>query len=204
MSDFFVHYLLAWSAACLLALGIFIVRFKTWDITQRRYWQFMAQPWKIVTFSIAAGGLMVIAPYTGDMTWDYYDAAFMSALTFTTAPWAVGVLYKATQRQRSLLAVYVALCAWMFSASWSYDLYLLLRDGAYPATWDVNIAASSVLYLAAGLLWNLEYDKDKGVVFAFMRQNWFAPQAKTGFAKIFLYALPFMLIASVAILSFVW
>jgi hypothetical protein len=92
----------------------------------------------------------------------------------------------------------------MFSASWSYDLYLLLRDGDYPATWDVNIAASSVLYCAAGLLWNLEYRQGVGVTFAFMDEDWFASSQHTTFRRVALYALPFMLIVSVAILSFVW
>ncbi|MBC3918102.1 hypothetical protein H8L32_11490 [Undibacterium sp. CY18W] len=35
---------------------------------------------------------------------------------------------------------------WMFSASWCYDLYLLLRDGVYPLTWEANIYAPSVMY----------------------------------------------------------
>jgi hypothetical protein len=51
------------------------------------------QDWKIVTFIISAIGLTVIAPYTGDPTWDYVDAAFMSILTYTTAPWVVGTIY---------------------------------------------------------------------------------------------------------------
>jgi hypothetical protein len=204
MDDFFINYLLAWGSACLVALAIFIYRFKTWDITRRGYWRFLLQPWKAASFAVAASGLILIAPYTGDVTWDYFDAAFMAILTFSTAPWAVGVLYKAAQRQRSAWDAYLALCAWMFSASWSYDLYLLLRDGEYPATWDVNIGASSVLYLAAGLLWNLEYREGRGIIFAFMEETWFVDQARTAFRQIVWYALPFILIAAVAILSFVW
>jgi hypothetical protein len=148
--------------------------------------------------------LIFIAPYTGDMTWDYYDAAFMSILTFVTAPWTVGVLYNTLRGQRSFGDAYVALCVWMFSASWSYDLYLLLRDGNYPATWAANIGASSLLYFSAGLLWNLEYRRDRGVLFAFMDAEWPACQQQTAFRHIIWYALPFMLIVGIAILSFVW
>lgn len=204
MPAFFQTYLLAWSTACLLAAAIFIFRFNTLDITRRSYWQFLLQPWKVVTFAIAALGLIFLAPYTGDYTWDYCDAVFMSLLTFATAPYAVGVLYKTLRGQRSAWDAYLALCLWMFSASWSYDLYLLLRDGDYPATWDVNIAASSVLYCAAGLLWNLEYRHGVGVRFAFMADDWLASPERNSFRRVVLYALPFMAIVSVAILSFVW
>jgi hypothetical protein len=204
MENFFVCYMLAWGSACLVAAGMFIFRFNTLDITRRSYWRFLLQPWKVVTFAIAALGLIVIAPYTGDPTWDYYDATFMSVLTFATAPWAVGVLYKTVRGQRAFGDACLAGCVWMFSASWSYDLYLLLRDGEYPATWDVNIAASSVLYLAAGLLWSLAYQHNTGVVFAFMDKSWPACTQPTTFRQVVVYALPFMLIVSVAILSFVW
>jgi hypothetical protein len=205
MNDFFTAYLLVWSSACMAAVGIFVYRFKTWEITRRAYWQFLLQPWKMVSFALAALGLIFIAPYTGDITWDYYDAAFMSILTFVTAPWTVGALYNTLRGQRSFGEAYVAFCVWMFSASWSYDLYLLLRDGSYPETWDVNIGASSILYFAAGLLWNLEYRRDRGVLFAFMDEAWPSCRSRqTTFRRVIWYALPFMLMVSVAILSFVW
>jgi hypothetical protein len=204
MNDFFIAYLLCWGSACVLALGVFIRRFDTWEITRRAYWQFLLRPWKIATFSIAASGLILIAPYTNDITWDYVDATFMSVLTFVTAPWSVGVLYRSIVGRRAFGAACVAACVWMFSASWSYDLYLLLRDGSYPETWAANIGASSVLYCAGGLLWNLEYRSDRGVTFAFMNTPWLSAQEQTAFWRIAGYALPFMLIVSVAILSFVW
>ncbi|MDR1888243.1 MAG: hypothetical protein LBQ81_02495 [Zoogloeaceae bacterium] len=204
MNHFFILYLFVWGSACLIALGLFIQRRKTLEITRRNYWRFLLQPWKITSFALAASGLIFIAPYTGDITWDYYDAAFMAILTFVTAPWAVGVLYKAIKRQRSGRDVYIAICVWMFSASWSYDLYLLLRDGEYPLTWSANIGASSVLYFSAGLLWNLESKNNRGVIFAFMEATWPDCPQSTRFRQIIAYALPFMLIASIAILSFVW
>ncbi|MBI4608682.1 MAG: hypothetical protein HY726_06730 [Candidatus Rokubacteria bacterium] len=43
---------------------------------------------RAVTFAVAAMGLSLIAPYTGDPR-DYVDAAFMSVLAFSSAPWAV-------------------------------------------------------------------------------------------------------------------
>ncbi len=104
-------------------------------ITGLPYWRFLARPWKLTTFAVAAAGLIVIAPYTGDPTWDHVDAAFMSILAFGTAPWAVETLYRAVRDRVPRRQTFVALCVWLFSASWSYDLYLLVRDGHYPVTW---------------------------------------------------------------------
>lgn len=165
------------------------------------YWKFLLQGWKVSTFLIAAIGMTVIAPYTGDPTWDYFDAAYMSILAFTTAPWAVGTLYCGLLRRASLSHIYVAVCVWMFSASWSYDLYLLLRDGYYPVTWLSNIFASSVLYVCAGLTWNLERHPRRGIIFGFMDPAW--PQLHpSDFRYLVWYALPFMILVAAIIMSF--
>jgi len=87
---------------------------------------------------------------------------------------------------------YIAICVWMFSASWSYDLYLVLRDGSYPTTWFPNIFASSVLYLSAGLLWSLENVEGRGVIFGFMDPSWPLVSKSGKFTRIVWYALPFM------------
>lgn len=56
----------------------------------------------------------------------------------------------------------------MFSASWSYDLYMYFKLGEYPITWLANIAASSVLYICAGLMWSLDNVPKRGIIFGFM------------------------------------
>jgi hypothetical protein len=98
--------------------------------------------------------------------------------------------------------LYVAICIWMFSASWSYDLYLILRDGAYPDTWFPNIFASSVLYVSAGLLWNLEWKEGRGVIFGFMEPSWPEVTDNRVFRKIVWFALPFMVLAAAMIIAF--
>jgi len=145
---------------------------------------------------------VILAPYTGDPTWDYYDAAFMSILTFMTAPWSIATIFRFIKRKEKITIVYIAFCAWMFSASWSYDIYLVIRDGFYPITWWSNIFASSVLYVSAGLFWNLEHREGRGVIFGFMTSDW--PTSNTGndFNKILIYALPFMMLAAAAFLPF--
>ena len=131
-----------------------------------------------------------------------FDALFMSVLAFTTAPWVMGVIYKAIRRELSAVQVYVAICVWMFSASWSYDLYLLIRDGSYPITWSANLFASSLLYICAGLFWNLEWRPGRGVIFSFMENDWPCLPLDQVFRKIFAYALLFMILVSGMILPF--
>ena len=160
-----MSYLILWGLACVVALVLMIRLRTTLELFQRTYWAGLLQDWKIVSFLVAATGLVIIAPYTGDPTWDYVDATFMSLLTYATAPWVVGTCYLTIRGMSRYLQTYIAICVWMFSASWSYDLYLVLRDGSYPTTWFPNIFASSVLYLSAGLLWSLENVEGRGVIF---------------------------------------
>ena len=188
--------------ACLAALCLMIRHRRRIELFQTRYLRFLFQDWKVISFIIAAVGLTVVAPYTGDPTWDYTDAVFMSILTFATAPWAVGILYLALRKKAKVAQAYVAVCVWMFSASWSYDLYLVLRDGAYPDTWLPNIFASSVLYVSGGLLWNLEWKEERGVIFGFMEPGWPEVTDTRVFRKIMWFALPFMVLAGAMIAAF--
>jgi hypothetical protein len=125
-------------------------------------------------------------------------------LTYLSAPWSVGTLYCAGKKRATLSHAFIALCVWMFSASWSYDLYLVLRDGDYPITWFSNIFASSVLYVSAGLFWSLDWVRGKGVTFAFLEENWPYDVTETAFSRIVWYALPFMVLVSFLILFFFW
>jgi hypothetical protein len=202
MTRFFICYMLGWGVACLVALYLMIRHRSSIELFQARYWRFLFQDWKIVSFIIATVGLTVIAPYTGDPTWDYVDALFMSILTFATAPWAVGILYLALHKRAKASLSYVAICVWMFSASWSYDLYLVLKDGAYPDTWLPNIFASSVLYASGGLLWNLGWKEERGVIFGFMDPGWPEATDTRVFRRIMWFALPFMILAGAMIAAF--
>ena len=204
MEPFFKVYTLCWISACIWASVLLVRDRAKVDLFRPAYWRFLAEPWRFVTFTIACLSMTVIAPYTGDPTWDYADAFFMSSLTFLTAPWAVGTLYNAARRRRKISHAFIAACLWMFSASWSYDIYLVARDGSYPQTWSANIFASSVLYAAAGLFWNLDWIRGRGATFAFTEGGW--PYAPSGqpFRKIVWYALPFMALVSFLILYFFW
>ncbi|MBI3727403.1 MAG: hypothetical protein HY254_03605 [Burkholderiales bacterium] len=186
-------YLAAWISYCILCAWLYLSDRQSFPI--QGYKSFLFVPWKLFTFGIAAIGITVVAPYTADPTWDYFDAAMMSVLTFLTAPWATGITYLGIRGKASVRHILVAIGVWLFSASWCYDLYLLIRDGHYPITWEANIYASSVLYLSAGLLWNLEYKTGRGVTFSFLEPGFPNRPQQADFARIALFGLPFMLLA---------
>ncbi len=204
MAPLFQAYIIFWMAACLVALFLFMKDRKNISLSHANYWRFLFEPWRLITFAVACSIMILIAPYTGDPTWDYFDAFFMSSLAYLTSPWATGTLYNMRKRRRKLTHGYIAVCVWMFSASWSYDIYLVLRDGSYPVTWFANILASSVLYVLAGLFWSLDWIQDRGVTFSFLENNWpYRPQ-KSPFSKLAWYALLFMALVSFLILYFFW
>jgi len=203
METGFKIYMEGWGAALLAGAVVFIIKRKTILPTCPGYFKFLAMPWKVVTFVIAATGMTVIAPYTGDPTWDYVDALFMSILTFLSAPWAVGILYRALHKQAGWGEAYIAACLWLFSASWSYDLYIVLRDGIYPLTWQSNLYLSSILYLLAGMLWNLDWTPERRLHFAFIGKGWPSPNPNPVFTKLLWIGLPIMLFVAILILAFV-
>ena len=203
MTIFFTAYMAAWSMASLTAIYLMIRYPHSIGLLDSDYWRYLFQRWKVITFLIAGISLTVIAPYTSDPTWDYVDAAFMSILTYATAPWAIGTLYLFLRGKGSIVQAYVAVCVWLFSTSWSYDLYIVLRDGYYPNTWLANIFLSFILYFSAGLLWNLEWRKGRGVIFGFMEPGWPEPRDTPVFSRIFWFAMPFMILVAVMIVPFV-
>jgi hypothetical protein len=197
-------YLASYSLACVVAVFLMVRERDRLVLFQPRYRLFLLSRWKLGTFAFASLAMIIMAPYTGDPTWDYVDAAFMSILTFLTAPWAVGTLYLALRRQAKPVHVYIAVCAWMFSASWAYDVYILLKHGYYPPTWLPNIVLSSILYFVAGLMWNLQKKEGRGVVFGFMEPGWPNPEYDLGFRQIFWFALPIMILVTAMIAPFLF
>ena len=202
MNTFFYSYIACWSSACIIALVILLQNRNTIILFHKSYWRFLLTAWKLTTFLIATSAFIILAPYTGDATWDYYDAAFMSILTYMTAPWSIGILFRFIKKLEKPRIAYVAVCVWLFSASWSYDIYLVFRDGFYPITWSSNIFASSVLYISAGLFWNLEHLEGRGVIFGFMINDWPSAGTEGNFNKILFYALPFMILAAAVFIPF--
>jgi hypothetical protein len=202
MDQMYPYYIALWTSACVVAILLYVCEREAYAISHKEYRHFIFARWKVVTFIIAAAGMTVIAPYTGDVTRDYWDALIMSVLTFFTAPWCVGVVYRSIRRQVPLRQLYVAFCIWMFTVSWFYDTYILIRDGHYPATWLSNIFISSGLYVFAGLFWNLDWVPDRGTIFAFMGKDWPPCQVQPVFHRIIWFAIVFMALVALMILPF--
>lgn len=194
MNIFFKIYTLLWILMCLGALLICIRNRESFVFFHKKYWLFLFKPWKLITITIACLFMTLIAPYSGDYTWDYIDGSVMSLLTCFTAPWSVGILYRFWKKRKiSFKQVFVTLCFWMFSISWFYDIYMYLRDNVYPPTWYSNIPLSSICYICAGLLWSLDWKKEKGVFMSFDEDDW--PNISKGrvFPKVFVAMLPYVL-----------
>jgi hypothetical protein len=98
---------------------------------------------------------------------------------------------------------YFTVCAWLFSASWSYDIYLVWRDGQYPFTRLSNLFASSVTYLSAAMFWNLEWQQGRGVIFSFMRAGWPSRPEESALFRLLGYAALFSIPAIAAVMLFV-
>ncbi|MFH0823383.1 MAG: hypothetical protein V2B18_11580 [Pseudomonadota bacterium] len=204
MRTYYPVYMGIWILACVIAAVIFIRARKEFSIASPQYRAFLFMPWKLATAVVASAGLTLIAPHTGDPTWDYVDAPIMSALTYLTAPWVLGILYQTARRKVPPTHTYVAFCVWMFSVSWFYDTYIFLRDGAFGPLWLENIFASSALYLLGGMFWNLDWRPERGIIFAFMEDDWPRPSTGPVFLKILWPAIMFMIIVALMILPFVF
>lgn len=201
-SDFRIHYLII-SLIFSLAVTINVLRHRPLPkLFGSDYSDFILTRWRVVTFFVAAVPLIAIAPYTGDPTWDYFDAGFMAVLTFLTAPWAVGTIYRFLKKKESIRTLIFVFVCWMFTASWSYDLYILIKTGSYPETWAANILASSGLYASGGLFWSLRWKKGEGATFSFMHDNWPDREDDSQIIRILLWGLPFMVLFGAMLIYF--
>lgn len=167
----------------------------------KAYLRYLLVPWKLAVFAPAAVFVTFAGQFAYDDTWDVVAGGGMSALTYLTAPWAVGVFYRCGKRLRPRWHELLALVACLFSASWFYDGWLLLRDGYYPETWLPNLGISPALYLLAGALWNLEVTVDGKPTFGFMRPQWpqTSPVAQMR-PMLFLMAVPPIILAAVILI----
>ena len=176
-------YFVLWLIAVAASLGYLFRHRVTCSLLRESYRSFLFEGWKLFTFAVATGLVTLAAPYSGDPTWDFFDSLLISTLTYLLAPWAVGVLYRGLAARKVDAAFGVACCLF-FVPCWTYDLYILLRDGIYPSTWYSNLVLTGGITLIAGLFWNLCHVEGTGVTFAFRLEGW--PQvAPTPLRKIF-------------------
>jgi len=172
ISIFFKIYIALCLSSFLLGLYLSIKKFNQLEIFKKEYWIFLIKPWKLFTFIVATISFNLIGPFSGDPTWDYFTASFMSILTYLSAPWVVGIAYNFIKKKVSFSIFFVALNMLMLSSSWSYDWYVVLKHGMYPVWWLLNFFASSSVYILAGCYWNIEFRQNKGTTLAFTNEEW--------------------------------
>jgi hypothetical protein len=194
-------YIVLWASYCLLA-GAILVRDRKAVIPEWRiYLHFLCVPWKIFIFVPAFLFVSFAGRFTDDETWDFVIGSGMSILTFLTAPWAIGLIYQVFAGKRPRRYLIVASALTLFSCSWYYDSYLLWRDGAYTQRWLGNLIASPVIYVAAGLLWNLEAETGRRYALSFHRENWPKPPVNGGFRSLIWISIPLVLVAAIVLVA---
>jgi hypothetical protein len=191
-----------WLVASILALVACVVWRHELSFFSRDYWRYLLTPWKPATFAIATVGMVWLGPRSADPTWDPYDASLMCALTYLTAPWAVGTLARGLRGRAEWRSMLVAGWMWLLSASWSYDIYMLLRTGSYSPAWLANLGASSILYVFAGLLWNLDWIPGRGTSFGFAHEAWPRGARARASQRALLAAIPVIIVVAALMLGF--
>jgi len=146
---------------------------------------------------------------TDDETWDWVTGSGMAVLTFLTAPWSIGLIHQVLVGRRPCRYLIVAVVLLLFSSSWFYDGYMLWRDGTYTQRWAGNLVLSPFIYVAAGLLWNLEakeskgFHDDSGFRLSFLRPDWPSRPIDTRFGPLVFVSIPFIVIAGFVLVAFV-
>lgn len=196
-------YVGGWISFCLLAGGIAAYdRVQVWA-ELRRYWGYLTMPWKVATFIPAFLFVTFAGRFTDDETWDVITGGGMSVLTFLTAPWCLGLVYQVLAGLRHPRYFVVAAALLLFSSSWFYDGYLLLRDGSYTTRWWSNLMLSPIIYVAAGFFWNLEARGRFGVRLGFVRPDWPNRPIDGRFLPLLLISIPLILLAGFVLIAFV-
>ena len=209
MSPFFVKYIAIWTSFCLVAVCILVWDRKRLLPEWREYVRFLGVPWKLCLFVPAFLFVTFAGRYTNDETWDLVTGSGMAILTFLTAPWAIGLIYQVLVGRRSSRYLIVAIALMLFSSSWFYDAYLLWRDGVYTPRWAGNLLLSPFIYVAAGMLWNLEaqdrwdFHDHASFRLSFVRATWPSRPVDTRFAPLILASIPLILIAAFILVAFV-
>lgn len=202
MTDALTGYVAAWSAFCVAAA---LVAIRTVSLRSRDVVAFLTVPWKLAVFVPAILFVGFAGRFTDDETWDLVTGFGMGILTFGTSWWAVGAAARVVRRLAPPSHLLVAIAVTLFSSSWFYDGYLLLRDGAYTPRWQGNLMLSPTIYLCAGLLSNLEMHEGR-LGFAFTRASWPQPagaDSKRLSPAIVLTAIPLVIIAAWFLVGFV-
>ena len=132
-------------------------RYMRWTIT---LWSFEVsvkewlRPWKLVTFVIGLGLLVLGAHYYEIADWDVGISITMATLTYICAPWSVRTVFVClrTRPPYWILWLFLALLLTWAVVDGSYVLYNEITH--HPLMRDENLYVSSLLYIIAGIIWS--------------------------------------------------
>lgn len=209
ISPFVAKYIACWTSFCLIALIILLKDWRRLLPEWRTYLGFLSVPWKLWLFLPALLFVSFAGLFTDDETWDVVTGSGMAILTFVTAPWSIGLGYQVLIGRRPWRYSIVAIALLLFSSSWFYDAYLLWRDGAYSVRWIGNLMLSPIIYVAAGLLWNLEAKERGGFGdrstyrLSFVRPDWPSRPQDLRFGPVARVSIPLIVIAAFVLVAFV-
>jgi hypothetical protein len=199
MSPFVVRYLVGWLAYCAVALLLAIRGARP---RAAETLTFLREPWKVLIFLPGIVFVTFAGHFTDDETWDVVSGGGMSVLTVLTAWWSVGTAARVVRKLAPPSHLVVALALTLFSSSWFYDGYLLLRDGAYTQRWIGNLMLSPTIYICAGLIANLELRGGK-LALAFTRSDWPKPVRNTATWPLLVASIPLVALATYFLVGFV-
>jgi len=174
---------------------------------KKDYVLFLCQKWKIIIFLWATTFLSYISTLWFDPSWDIPETIIMSIMTFYFSPYSVWIIYRYFKWfHNSKTELYIAIILLFFTSCWFYDAYAtLFLLWHYPPMAFSNIWLSPFFYTFAGMLWSLDYSKEKWVVFVYALEEWISFKwEKNIFPKIFIWTLPMIGFMLFIFLYFIW
>lgn len=201
-SEFLKNYAAGWVMFCGLAVVLAWFRRRSLAEDAQRYFDLLRVRWKLLSFVPALLFVTFAGRLTNDPTWHILCGG-MALLTFITAPWAVGVCCCVLRGRRHWADGFIAVALWLFASSWFYDGDLFPRDGRYTDYWLGNLLISPFIYLAAGLLWNLEARPTGGVRFRLLRHDWPSAPEYQRFLPLFLASIPLVAVGVYLLVAYV-
>lgn len=191
-----IIYISIWSILTLIWFLLLIKNRKEIILFKRDYFSFLFKGWKIILFLVALISLSYISTLGYDPSWDIPMTIIMSFLTFYTSPFVVGTIYRYLKWiNKNKIELYISFILLFFSSAWFYDMYaMIILLWYYPPMAFSNLWLSPFFYLFAWIMWNLDYNKEKWVVFSYTEKEWiYFKWDKDIFNKIFIYILPIII-----------
>ncbi|MDQ7009211.1 MAG: CapA family protein [Candidatus Gracilibacteria bacterium] len=199
-------YLYLWIILVVCTFILLILNRKNNILFKKEYITFLFQKWKIIIFLLSLFLISLVGLLGFNPTWDLWISIIMPILTFYTSPYSVGTFYRfVTGIDRSYINVFIAIILSFFSASWFYDGYnYFILLGFYPMTWYSNIFYSIPLYIMAGMFWNLNYSKKKGMFFSFSTEKWITEKQLFSFQNFGIYIIIIGFIFTSSLMYFIY